>query len=413
MQAVLSSEAKKGLPLYKRSPFILLIVSGFIANVSFTMFVFTQSWFVLKQLQMTTGLGLIFVASSVPRLIFMPFGGVIADKVKKTWIIFICMLIEMLLVLTIMFALKSGVESIHIFIAAALIFGITDALQVPARTSLLPMLVTKDQLTRANSAYTFTSSSASIAGAFFAGLAISHFGFYQTFGIMACATLLASILTLLIKYRRSSDLENSEEKFLQSMKNGFVYVKNSPIMIAIFGLAITLNFFLAGPLTMGIPILADHVFQGEALVFSMMESSFLVGTIIGSALFGIMNIKRHKGKISILAVTAAGVFMFFIGVADILWIVLGLMGTVGILMAFTNVPIMTMLQSNTDEKMLGRVMSFLMIAAMGLTPLSYACTSLLLQFGLNIQLILCIATIPVIGTGLLTYYFVPVLRNAD
>ncbi|RWR11180.1 MFS transporter [Siminovitchia fortis] len=411
MQAVLSSE--KSLPLYKRVPFMLLIVSGFIANVSYTMFIFTQSWFVLKQLQMVTGLGLIFIASSVPRIIFMPIGGVIADKFKKTHIIFICMLTEMMLVLSILFALKSGVESVHIFIAAALVFGITDALQVPARTSLLPKLVEKDQLTRANSAYSFIGSSASISGAFFAGLGISHFGFFHTFGIMACATFFAAILTVLIKYSRSSDLENSEERFLQSLKNGFVYVKNSPFLIAIFGLAITMNFFLAGPLTMGIPILADYVFNGEAIVFSMMESSILVGTIVGSALFGIINVKRHKGKISILSVTAAGMFMFFIGVADVLWVVLGLMGTVGLLMAFTNVPIMTMLQANTEEKMLGRVMSFLMIAALGLTPLSYACTSLLLQIGLNIQLILCLATIPVVCAGLLTYCLVPVLRNAD
>lgn len=91
------------------------------------------------------------------------------------------MLIEVMLVFSIMTTLRLGIESIWVFVVVAFIFGISDALQIPARTSLLPLLVDQTQLTRANSIYSLNASGAGIAGAFLAGLSIHHIDFYQRF----------------------------------------------------------------------------------------------------------------------------------------------------------------------------------------------------------------------------------------
>lgn len=403
------------VPLRKQTSFIILIITSFLASISFSMFIFTQSWFVLQQLHFKAGLGFIFIASSVPRIIFMVFGGVIADKVKKTRIIFLCMLIEVMLVFSIMTTLRLGIESIWVFVIVAFIFGISDALQIPARTSLLPLLVDQSQLTRANSIYSLNASGAGIAGAFLAGLSIHQIGFYQTFLFMIILTGTAAFLTFFIRYEqvKTTDGNGKEVPFFISLKEGFLYVKSSKFLVALFMLAVLLNFFIAGPMTMGIPIIADQVFGGKTIVFSMLESTFLSGTILGAITLSILNLNKHKGRVSLIAITCAGICLFFVGFTSTLAVMLGLIGSIGLLISLTNTPLMTLLQANTDTKMLGRVMSFLMVAAMGLTPLSYGLTSILITVGLSIQTIIWISSIPVIFVSVYTFLFVPAIRNAN
>ena len=46
------------------------------------------SWYAVKELQSSMALGYILVSATVPRLIMMTFSGMVADKFKKTTVMY-------------------------------------------------------------------------------------------------------------------------------------------------------------------------------------------------------------------------------------------------------------------------------------------------------------------------------------
>lgn len=74
--------------LFKNSRFILLFLGSFLAIIGFSMFFMTTTWFVISDLGSASSLGIILIAITVPRILMMAFGGVLADKFKKTTIMF-------------------------------------------------------------------------------------------------------------------------------------------------------------------------------------------------------------------------------------------------------------------------------------------------------------------------------------
>lgn len=70
-------------PILKNRAFIFLFLASFLAIIGFSMFFMTTTWFVISELGSASSLGIILIAVSVPRVLMMAFGGVIADRYKK------------------------------------------------------------------------------------------------------------------------------------------------------------------------------------------------------------------------------------------------------------------------------------------------------------------------------------------
>ncbi|WP_238544743.1 MULTISPECIES: hypothetical protein [unclassified Geomicrobium] len=75
-------------PLLRNRTFVLLLFAGFLTIASYSMFITTTTWYVVTDLGSVSQLGIILIAATVPRLIMMVFGGVLADTFKKTTIMF-------------------------------------------------------------------------------------------------------------------------------------------------------------------------------------------------------------------------------------------------------------------------------------------------------------------------------------
>ncbi len=91
-------------PILKNRAFIFLFLASFLAIIGFSMFFMTTTWFVISELGSASLLGIILIAVSVPRVLMMAFGGVIADKYKKTTIMFSTSFIQGILLVAIFFS---------------------------------------------------------------------------------------------------------------------------------------------------------------------------------------------------------------------------------------------------------------------------------------------------------------------
>lgn len=401
-----------GKPLLKNTNFLFLWAATLFSSFALAFFTFSQTWYIAKTLNLEASLGVVFVALSVPRLIFMIVGGAVADKFPKKNIMFYSNIIRAILVATILTWFIVGDVTLYTFALFALFFGLADAFFWSADGSILPELVEKSRLTQANSLTQMTNQASVILGPVLGGILIKFTNYETIFSITILLLIVAAILVQKIQFT-VPEQQNTDKGMFTSIKEGILYVKESPFLSTFLLCSAFLNLFLIGPMQVGFPLFIKNVLHGDSLQFSYLEASVGGGMAIGAIIVGLKNINRRRGLFCIIMMLLSGVFFLSINFSTVLWQALLAGMFYGITIAMAIVPLMAMIQSTVKEEMMGRVMSLLMLSSMGFIPLSYAFTSIALAMGIPIVAVMKSGAIAVIVFVLFVAIRVPVVRKFD
>ncbi|NKX61393.1 MFS transporter [Bacillus cereus] len=401
-----------GKPLLKNTNFLFLWAATLFSSFALAFFTFSQTWYIAKTLNLEASLGVVFVALSVPRLIFMIVGGAVADKFPKKNIMFYSNIIRAILVATILTWFIVGDVTLYTFALFALFFGLADAFFWSADGSILPELVEKSRLTQANSLTQMTNQASVILGPVLGGILIKFTNYETIFSITILLLIVAAILVQKIQFTMPEQKDTAKGMFT-SIKEGILYVKESPFLSTFLICSAFLNLFLIGPMQVGFPLFVKNVLHGDSLQFSYLEASVGGGMAIGAIIVGLKNINRRRGLFCIIMMLLSGVFFLAINFSTVLWQALLAGMFYGITIAMAIVPLMAMIQSTVKEEMMGRVMSLLMLSSMGFIPLSYAFTSLALAMGIPIVTVMKSGAIAVIVFVLFVTIRIPVVRKFD
>ncbi|WP_182812030.1 MFS transporter [Bacillus sp. ME78] len=401
-----------GKPLLKNTNFLFLWAATLFSSFALAFFTFSQTWYIAKTLNLEASLGVVFVALSVPRLIFMIIGGAVADKFPKKNIMFYSNIIRAILVATILTWFIVGDVTLYTFALFALFFGLADAFFWSADGSILPELVEKSRLTQANSLTQMTNQASVILGPVLGGILIKFTNYETIFSITILLLIVAAILVQKIQFTMP-ELKDTDKGMFTSIKEGILYVKESPFLSTFLLCSAFLNLFLIGPMQVGFPLFVKNVLHGDSLHFSYLEASVGGGMAIGAIIVGLKNINRRRGLFCIIMMLLSGVFFLSINFSTVLWQALLAGMFYGITIAMAIVPLMAMIQSTVKEEMMGRVMSLLMLSSMGFIPLSYAFTSIALAMEIPIVTVMKSGAIAVIVFVLFVAIRVPVVRKFD
>ncbi|MDP1458820.1 MFS transporter [Bacillus wiedmannii] len=399
-------------PLLKNTNFLFLWAATLFSSFALAFFTFSQTWYIAKTLNLEASLGVVFVALSVPRLIFMIIGGAVADKFPKKNIMFYSNIIRAILVATILTWFIVGDVTLYTFALFALFFGLADAFFWSADGSILPELVEKSRLTQANSLTQMSNQASVILGPVLGGILIKFTNYETIFSITILLLIVAAILVQKIQFTMPEQ-QNTDKGMFTSIKEGILYVKESPFLSTFLICSAFLNLFLIGPMQVGFPLFVKNVLHGDSLQFSYLEASVGGGMAIGAVIVGLKNINRRRGLFCIIMMLLSGVFFLSINFSTVLWQALLAGMFYGITIAMAIVPLMAMIQSTVKEEMMGRVMSLLMLSSMGFIPLSYAFTSIALAIGIPIVTVMKNGAIAVIVFVLFVAIRVPVVRKFD
>ncbi|MFF2882840.1 MFS transporter [Bacillus toyonensis] len=401
-----------GKPLLKNTNFLFLWAATLFSSFALAFFTFSQTWYIAKTLNLEASLGVVFVALSVPRLIFMIIGGAVADKFPKKNIMFYSNIIRAILVATILTWFIVGDVTLYTFALFALFFGLADAFFWSADGSILPELVEKSRLTQANSLTQMTNQASVILGPVLGGILIKFTNYETIFSITILLLIVAAILVQKIQFTMSEQKDTDKGMFT-SIKEGILYVKESPFLSTFLICSAFLNLFLIGPMQVGFPLFVKNVLHGDSLQFSYLEAAVGGGMAIGAVIVGLKNINRRRGLFCIIMMLLSGIFFLSINFSTVLWQALLAGMFYGITIAMAIVPLMAMIQATVKEEMMGRVMSLLMLSSMGFIPLSYAFTSIALAIGIPIITVMKSGAIAVIVFVLFVAIRVPVVRKFD
>lgn len=384
------------ISLFKNRAFLFLWLSSTTSFLALSTYLFAEQWYVIQALGQESALGIVMMVTMVPRVLLMTVGGVWADRFKRSKIMLVSSFTRCLLIFVMITLLHLHLLNLWSLLVFALLFGILDAFFSPANQSLLPLLVPKEMLTRSNSFIQTSNQIAMFAGPMIGGWIITVSSFSSLFFSVACFLVISCTFTLCIKEKKLS-LSSEQASAKQELLAGFQYVWNMPFLKSILFILMTINVFFFGPLLMGIPLLANEVLHGKAVEVSFLQSSYQGGMLGGALLIGLLNIRKKRGLSILILISCLGISLSFLGQIYILSQGIILLVMMGFMSSMINIPLVSIIQENSETDKLGRAMSFVSASSNGLVPLSYAFVSICLTFGTSISDILlycgCLITI--------------------
>lgn len=369
---------------------MLMLLAGIFAMIGFSTILTTITWYAVKELKSSMALGYILVAATVPRLIMMTFSGMVADKFKKTTIMYYSNIAEALVLVILYFLIINDQLSLVPLMILAAFFGMLDAFFGPASTSLIPKVVEQFQLQRANSLFQGGTQISFIFGPIIAGIVMEHYSIATSFYLALIFVFLSAIFVFPPLIKETSAVEHSNNTPVTDIIEGFRYVKSSRFLITGIIILITANFFGLGALSVGIPILVEAS-GGTPINLTYLQSSLGVGMLTGTALLSAITFKKGRGKITLFTLLFMLVlFLVFTQVNAVIWQVL-LLFLIGLTYTIVYIPFITMAQEFSDEKVTGRVMSLIFLAMTGFDPISYVLISGLNTMNISIFSVLAIS----------------------
>lgn len=365
--AVASTEERAGHPL-QNAFFRLLWAGRAVSNLGDQCYLVALPWLVLSLSSSGVTLGTVMMTGAIPTALLMLVGGVLSDRFSARKILMSTASIRSACVAALGLLIAFHTVALwHIYVLV-FVFGIADAFAAPAAQALLPSIIDAKQLPAANSVTQSTQQLTSIAGPAPAGLIVKSFGTAWAFFIDAFSFLF--VIGALWKLPDPPRTATTRTGFLRAVGEGLQYVSADAARRSLLVLVAALNFCLSGPVSIGLIWVAKHQFDSP-IAFSLFAAAVAGGGLCGALAAGLF--KPHRRgllMLSIAVIMALGTAL--LGVADAAWSIATVLFAMGAAAGFLNVHIIAWFQQKVERPMLGRVMSLIMLAAVGLQPISLA-----------------------------------------
>ena len=152
-----------------------------------------------------------------------------------------------------------------------------------------------------------------------------------------------------------------------------------------FILLVAINLFVIGPFQVGVPVLAKRNLVEGAAAFGILVSAFGGGSLLGIILASVLPKPRPAwfGTVLLSVTGLLGIGLILLVVSTSTPIVAVICLAMGTTMGYVNIKFMTWLQRRVPEQMMGRVMSLIMFASVGVAPVSSTLAGIILNVNLT------------------------------
>ena len=285
-----------------------LLIATFITRFGDYVDSIAFSWMVYVMTGSRVLMGTIFAISIIPHIIVLPFAGVVADVFnKKTVTILGDFLRSMSVAILAVFYFLNILEVWHLFVFVS-INSTFESFADPARGSMMPNLIEKDDYVKGSSWIGTASNFGALIGLSLAGVLIAVIGIWGTILIDAFSFLFSGLLIFSIEFKdkREAVVEKPKVKdYFILIGEGISYLKTKRILISLLLLASFLNFSMV-PYNVLRPVYVTEVLEMGVEGLSYLGVSMMIGMIIGGYFMGV------KGK-NINPITAIGAGLSIMG----------------------------------------------------------------------------------------------------
>lgn len=388
--------------------FVLLWTGQFVSQIGDRLYMVAFPWLVYGATGSTLSTGLAFAIYTLPYVLFGMFAGVVIDRFDKRRIMLAAELARIILVLLVPLAADFALWSV--FVLSFAMASLT-VLFDPAKLSLLPDIVTKDQLLRANSLLASAETLTEVVGYAGAGFLLAAVSTATAFRLDAVTFFISALTLTLMAYAppARAATERAARSFAHELREGLVYIRHHAGLLdnTLLAVAIALGLGASYPLTF---FLAVRVLDGGTRAFGVFEAAIALGYLSGSLLVVGLAKRLRVGRSIVVGFVLVGAGMAAVAAADRVWVAAALFGLVGIANAAALISMDTYVQQVVPEHIRGRVWGSRFMLTQG----AYAASVLIggALAGVFDVRPLFIAVGLVVAVPALLAFFVPALRDA-
>ncbi|HXA41962.1 MAG TPA: MFS transporter [Candidatus Solibacter sp.] len=317
--------------------------------------------------------GAIFAARAVPNLLFGLFAGQLVDRYDRKALMIVMDLIRAVLIASIPFLVHTD---FLLLLGIAFLVSTASVVFNPARSAVTPDLVPAHLLQSANSAIAFVERITEIGGYLCAGALLALSGIPLVFAIDAVTFMISAGFILGISVPEMIMDRSRAVVSLAAVGSeilaGLQLIWRSTLLKVLFSFSFLMAAGGSALLPLMVPLALDHLHAGNS-GFPVLEASLAVGATLGALLTGFLQTSR-RGVMIILGASGMAIATIFVALSNSFVLTVIFLAGGGVANMIYVIPMVTLLQENTDSEIRGRVFAarFTVIQIGILVGLAYA-----------------------------------------
>ena len=398
-----------------KNPVFALYFGGLLGQmVGINMQMMTRSFLIYELTGSAFILGVMSLFFAVPMVLLSLFGGVVADRIQKKYIMLYGQAASAIVSAAVGFMLLTGYLSTEnpwswwILGISSFFQGIIMALMMPAMQAIIPEIVEDEDLMNAISLNTMGTNALRLLAPAAAGFLIDYVGYEAVYFTTAIAYLISVVFIVFLP--KTSTIKKTTTNVLSSIKEGIKYLKSEKtiLLVMVFTLVITI---LAMPFQQLLPIFVVDILHKTPQAGGFLMSVSGIGSIISSLILASLPNKK-RGLMMLIGNIILGVALFSFALSTSYPLSLVLIGFVGVGQMVQMALGTTLIQYYSDPVYLGRLMSIMMMQ-FGLMSFSTFIAGALTELTGNVQWAIGGLALILVVLSISAIIFVRRIRNLE
>ena len=308
------------------------------------------------------------IFSNLPQIIISLWGGALADRFNRKYMIMLADGFIALATLGLAIPYWTGFQDKILLLIVLAIRSTGAGIQSPAVNAIYPQIVPKENLIKIQGINQTINAVCLLLAPAIGGVLLGSIGLVWAFMVDVVTAIIAITIMSIIKVERQNTAVNTNS-MISDIRAGIGYVlEHSELKKLIVFYAIA--FILLTPAMVLSPLMVERTFGNEVWRLTANEIIWTIGSFIGGVFIAFR--KQIKNKVFAIAVcfVAFGLAFGFMSIATNFVIYLILILVAGFFMPILTTAQTVYVQEITEPNVLGRVFSILQIASTSALPIA-------------------------------------------
>ena len=318
------------------------------------MFAFTLGWLAFEITGSQAQLGFIHLCGFVPQFALTLLGGVLADRIDARKLIGVAQINAAIAMILVGVTTLLGVAQLWHLALGAFLWGLSAAIDEPARASFFPRLLPRSLLRSAVPLISTAFGSSRVIAPSIAGFLIAAAGAPATF--LLCAATVSTMIAVLFLVRPAQGVARSHGSLLNNFTESLRYIRANEVFARIIGAGL-LNAILAMGFIHMLPVFAKDVLQVDSRGLGILASAVGVGALAGFLSYAWLQSRLSPRNLIVVALTVYNAALIGLAFSDWYWLSFCALLVAGLCHAYFLTCAQVMLQTLVEDHYRGRVMS--------------------------------------------------------
>ncbi|HZM48557.1 MAG TPA: MFS transporter [Burkholderiales bacterium] len=318
------------------------------------MFAFTLGWLAFEITGSQAQLGFIHLCGFVPQFALTLLGGVLADRIDARKLIGAAQVNSAIAMIMVGATAMLGVAQIWHLALGAFLWGLSAAIDEPARASFFPRLLPRPLLRSAVPLISMAFGSSRVIAPSIAGFLIAAAGAPTTFLLSAAAvSTMIAVLFLLHPARAEA---RSHGSLLNNFTESLRYIRGNKVFARVITVSLINATVAMGYIHM-LPVFAKDVLEVDSRGLGFLASAAGVGALTGLLSYAWMQSRISPRNLMVGSLTVYSVALIGLAFSDWYWLSCCMIFFAGLCHGYFLTCAQVILQTLVEDHYRGRVMS--------------------------------------------------------